>query len=368
MTKTLLNSQPIADFVFKNRIFAAVPQSMLATADGLVSGDLLDYYGKLAQSGAAAVIVEGTTVSDKCRSWHRQLDITTTESLSGLTALAEKLQFNGAQPLIQLMHSGINSLPDKLRQVYGPSAITHPAINARIAELSLPQIDSIISQFAQAAIMAVNAGFAGVEINGAESGLIHQFLSPLTNKRTDAYGIQNDYGMLFPAKIIAKIKKAAPNKLLILKLSLKDLVPGGANLNNSINLARLIQPSGVDAFHLTEGFWHGSAHSFRMLTRDSVDAPFADDALQFKSQIEVPVILSGKIGRPDVAERAITKGCTDFVSLGRTINRNPDWIKKARIDSSSISYRDCLRCIVCTSATSGCPDMKGFNLWKSTNL
>lgn len=368
MTKNLLNSQPIADFIFKNRIFATVPQSMFATADGLVSADFLDYYSDVALSGAAAVIVEGAAVSDEFKSWRPQLGITATESLPGLTALAEKIHLNGAKPFIQLMHSGINSLPNKNRKVYGPSAIKHPAINAKIVELSLPEVDSIVSQFAQAAIMAVNAGFAGIEINGAESGLIHQFLSPLTNKRTDAYGIQNGFGMLFPAKIIAKIKKSAPKTLVLFKISLKDLVPGGANLINSINLAKLIHPEGVDAFHLTEGFWHGSARAFRLLTRDSVDAPFADDAFQFKNQIEGPVVLSGKISRPDVAERVITKGCADFISLGRTINRNPDWIRKARIDSSSVTYRECLRCIVCTSATSGCPDMMGLNLWKSTNL
>jgi 2,4-dienoyl-CoA reductase-like NADH-dependent reductase (Old Yellow Enzyme family) len=359
MTNRLTSPFDLGNRTFKNRMIAAPPSSLTGSFEGLVTADTIDYYQRLAETGVCAVIVEATAVSAKARAWSRQLDAGNDDALPGLSQLTERIRRGGALPFLQLYHAGINALIPSGSRIYGPGQPRLRKINTPVTALDQKKIDRIIDEYVGAAIMAWNAGFSGIEIAAADGSLVHQFLSPLTNPRTDEYGCKNVNGALFARQIVRGIKKVAPDLTLSVKLSLKDLLPGGNGLKQAFAIAELLKKEGIDIFNLTEGLIAGSNPLMIHPAVGNIapETPFAEDAQIFRHEVDHPVILSGKIGRPAGAEQKIAREICDFVALGRTLNRCPNWPAQAT-NSEFYQAPACLRCKVCVAATTGCPDQK----------
>ncbi len=360
MISSLFHPLNLGNRELKNRVIAAPPPSLLATENGLVTSELLDYYQSLSASGVCAVIVEGASVNASARAWQKQLDISASETLGGLSRLVEKIRQKGALPVIQLYHGGLNAFSDRSLQVKGPGNVRLKGLKYEIQPLSAAEIDQIVRDYVAAAIMSWNAGFSGIEIQAAEGSLLHQFLSPLTNTRTDQYGIQNHRGALLLVQIIKGIRHATSDLVLLCKLSLKDLAPGGSGISSIMQVAKILKKEGIELFHVTEGLIIGNPlRRHTSLDKTAPDASFAEDAQIFRNELQHPVILSGRVTTPQVAEFRISKSFCDMVSLGRTLNRHKNWLKDAQLQMP-VPSKPCLRCEICLSASQGCPDKQKF--------
>lgn len=347
----------------KNRVVAAVPFTFLAGNRGEAGERLVQYYERIAATDVAMVITEPAAVSHSLF-FQRQLRGNENESVQGLARITERIRAHQALPILHLTHPGINAIPEKQSHlVYGPSAIEQPSIAAKIQELSYEQLRQIANNYLEAAISAWNAGFSGLEISGAEGSLIQQFLSPLTNHRKDDYGYQHEHGVKFALEIVKTIRKAVPDFILLFKIAGRDLIPAGKTLENSIFLAKKLEAAGINLLHVTSGFRLGRPDSEQPGGKSSPNAVFAGDSAIFKANLSLPILLSGKISDPDIAENILEKEIADAVSLGRTLNRDLDWLNKARMNSEIIKVRPCLRCLTCSAAFSGCPDMNDITLW-----
>lgn len=364
MHQQLFSQLNLSSRELKNRIIAAVPPSLLASPTGVVTAAMIDYYERIATTNVSMVITEGASVSGKDRFFTRQLCGNSQDAVAGLSRMAERIRVHGALPIIQLTHPGINSIPENSTNfVNGPSPFKHPRIKAKVIPFTYDQIKVVATTFIEAAFSAWNAGYSGIEISGADGGLMQQFLSPLTNQRSDNYGYKSKSGGKFAIEIIKAVKKSMPDFLVIFKLAMKDLLPGGKVLKDSLAFAQSLEKAGVDMLHLTEGFPIGKADYGFPTGRTSPEAPFADDCQFLKNQLSIPVILSGKISSPEMAKSIINQGIADTISLGRSLNRDLGWLQKAGLQDSCIKVRECKRCPFCTAASSGCPDMRGIALW-----
>ena len=339
----------------KNKIVAAPPPSFLCEKDGSISPQFFQYYKKLANSEPGILIIEGSAISNKGKGWQNQLVISEDVNFLAISELVINIRNHDILPMIQLYHGGLNAIPGDFHEVLAPSEIKEKNITAKIHPLTTTEIEQIVDEYKKAASLVWNVGFSGVELNVSENTLIHQFLSPITNKRKDEYAFGYDNGILLLRKIITAIKSVAPDLLFSLKLSLRDLIPGGSGLGNSIDIANGIKELGIDLFHLTEGLKFGSPYSLHpYICNSSSPAPFAEDALIFKKETNTTTIMSTEIQTPDIAEKYLSKEICDFISIGRTLNREPEWITMAMSNQPVEFFKKCKKCLLCKAAKSQC--------------
>ena len=359
MYEKLLFPTKIGDRTIKNKVVATPPPSFLCEKDGSLTPEFFNYYKNLIKCDPGILIIESSAISINGRGWQNQPVISEEINFLAISELVIKIRNQEILPMIQLYHAGINAIPGKEHQVLGPSVITNKNISSNIHELTTGEIDLIVEEYKKAASLIWNVGFSGVEINAAEGTLIHQFLSPITNKRKDEYAYGYDNGILFLRKIIQSIKSIASDLVFSLKLSLRDLIPGGAGLKAAIEISNDIKELGVDLFHLTEGLPIGKPACLHPYLRgNSSPAPFADDSVIFKNETKTNVILSTGFQTPVIAEKTLNKECCDFVSLGRELNREPEWITMAMKNQPIEFYKKCKGCMLCKAALEGCIEEK----------
>ncbi|GAB4285226.1 MAG: NADH:flavin oxidoreductase [Candidatus Rifleibacteriota bacterium] len=345
-----------------------MPPTLLADEYGEVTNDLVNYYERVSACDVSMVITEPASVKPNEYGFSRQLCGNSQDSVTGLSRVSRVIRKHGVIPILSLFSPGINAaFSGNSSYVFGPSVFTHPKLEKSVRALSYEQIKATSASYLEAAITAWNSGFSGIEISGADGSLIQQFLSPLTNKREDDYGYRFYRGEKLILEIVKAIKKALPDLLCIYKLAMKDLIPCGKPLKDSVELAKNLEKAGIDLLHVTEGFPIGKPEYGEFISKTTPDAPFADDCQIIRNHVKVPLILSGKIATPDLAENLISQGKCDAISLGRTLNRDLDWLVKAKLNSENIRIRKCRRCIFCAAASNGCPDMNGIPFW-SINL
>ncbi len=351
MYEKLLFPLKINDRTIKNKIMASPPPSFLCEKDGSLSPQFFQYYKHLTKSEPGVLVIEASAISSQGRGWSNQCVITDDLNFLAISELVINIRNHDILPMVQLYHGGINSIPGNYHEVVGPSSIKEKKINATIHELTNLEIENIIEDYKKAASLAWNVGFSGIEINAAEGTLLHQFLSPITNKRKDEYAFGYNNGVLILRKVVKAIKSVAPDLLFSIKLSMRDLIPGGFGLSNAIELANDIKCFGVDLFHITEGLKLGSPSCLHpyFIKADS-PVPFWDDALIFKKETNTKTVLAAEIPTPDIAEKYLSKDNCDLISLGRTLNKEPNWITMAKTNQPLEFYKKCKNCFLCTSA------------------
>ena len=355
MYEKLLFPIKIGNRTIKNKVVAAPPPTFLCEKDGSLTPQFFQYYKNLSKSEPGILIIEGSAISNSGKSWNNQCVISDDSNFLAISELVINIRNHDILPMIQRYHGGINSIPNNNYEVLGPSVIQEKKIKAKIHSLTENEIEQVVEQYRKATSLAWNVGFSGVELNVAEGTLIHQFLSPYTNKRTDEYAFGYNNAVLILRKIVNAIKSIAPDLVFSLKLSMRDLIPGGSGLNNAIDLTNEVKNFGIDVFHLTEGLKIGNPsclHPFLINTSSQV--PFADDSLVFKNETKTKVILSTQIQTPDIAEKYLSKECCDLVSIGSILNREPEWISMAKTNQPLEFYKRCKRCMLCKAAKDGC--------------
>ena len=335
----------IGNVKLKNRIIKAPQHTGLANPDGSVTERLLRHYRELARGGAAMIIVEYAWVdNDASRASPCQLGIASMDHLPGLSLLAHTIQANGAKAAIQISHAGRQRfipLPPK-----APSAVPWEEMYAQgfpaPHELTFSEIVEIVKAFGQAAKRAQTADFDMVELHACHGYLISNFLSPRTNKRTDWYGGSLENRMRFLLEVVTEIKRqVGPDYPICVRLSGTDYEPDGHTIEETIVLAKRLEELGVAAIHMSGGNHHQTIHEVSPMGMPLAYNTWAAEAV--KKEVNLPVIASGSINLPALAESILADGKADFIALGRPLWADPEWPRKA-LEGRPEDIRPCIRC------------------------
>ena len=338
----------IGTLVLKNRIVKAPQSTGMSNIDGSVSDRLIRYYREQARGGSGLIVVEYAFVDEiASKSAHCQLGICDNEHIPGLAWLAETIQDEGSVAGIQIEHCGRQKFLGT-KPIKSASASTWPALYRRVGTDAIPEaltpeeISTLVEAFGDAAVRAVMAGFQLIEIHGAHGYLITNFLSPYTNKRTDIYGGTLENRMRFLVEVVENMRgKIGPDFPLTVRLSGTDYEPDGFGIDETIEVAKKMEQLGLNAIHVSGGDHHQMIHQVSPMMVERAHNVWAAEAI--KKEIEIPVIASGSITTPDIAEAVIRDGQGDFVGLGRPLWADPYFPIKAAEDRPE-DIRPCIRC------------------------
>jgi 2,4-dienoyl-CoA reductase-like NADH-dependent reductase (Old Yellow Enzyme family)/thioredoxin reductase len=335
----------IGNIALKNRILKAPQHTGLANPDGSITDRLLRYYKEVAQGGAAMVIVEYAWVdNDASQASPCQLGIARMEHIPGLSLLADTIKAQGAKAAIQISHAGRQRFI--LEQPKAASDVPWPEITAMGCPIPTPMtIDEIVEvrkAFGQAAKRAQTAGFDMVEIHACHGYLISNFLSPYSNKRTDWYGGPLENRMRLLLDIVKEIKaQVGPDYPVVARLSGTDYEPDGYGIDETLELAKRLEARGVAAIHMSGGIHHTTIHEVSPMGMSLAHNVWAAEAA--KKVLSIPVVASGSINLPDLAESILADGKGDFIGLGRPLWADPQWPLKAK-EGRPEDIRPCIRC------------------------
>jgi 2,4-dienoyl-CoA reductase-like NADH-dependent reductase (Old Yellow Enzyme family) len=341
----------------RNRIVMPPMTTRTADDEGHVTDDTIAYYMARVTGGVGLITCEMASPEKVGRHRRRELGIFDDRFLPGLTRLAAAIQNGGAKASIQLGHGGGHTRTDICGETpIAPSAIPHPVFevtNETIVpeEMSHARIAETVAAFAAAAARARRAGFDCVEIHAAHGYLISQFLTPFENRRTDDYGGALANRARFALEVLRAVKAAVPGMPVIFRVSVDDYFPEGMPYAEGREVAIWAAEAGADALHIAAGHYRSLPSAARMIPpMQYPDATFLDYAADIKAQVSVPVIAVGRLGDPETAAAALSSGKADFVSLGRSLIADPDWVEKVRRGEP---VRRCLACNTCVNEMRG---------------
>jgi 2,4-dienoyl-CoA reductase-like NADH-dependent reductase (Old Yellow Enzyme family) len=349
-TNVLLTPGRIGDVEIRNRVVMAPMTTRLADEDGFVTEEAVHYYMARARGGVGLITVEMASPTRAGRHRQHELGIYDDCFLPGLKWLTAGVHTCGAKASIQLGHGGGHTRMDICGETpVAPSAVRHAVFEVADGtvipkEMTHEDIEFTIAGFAAAAVRAERAGFDCVEIHGAHGYLISQFLNPVENRRTDAYGGSLENRARFGLQVIAAVKEAVRIPV-IFRLSVDDFFPGGLVFTEGRQVALMAVKTGADALHITAGHYRSLPSAARMIPpMQDADATFLAYAADIKKDTAVPVISVGRLGDPAVAKDAVASGKADFVALGRALLADPEWVAKLMRGEPP---RPCLACNTC---------------------
>jgi 2,4-dienoyl-CoA reductase-like NADH-dependent reductase (Old Yellow Enzyme family) len=321
----------IRDVEFRNRI-AVSPMCQYSSEDGFATDWHLTHLGSRAAGGAGLVVVEATAVEARGRISPADLGLWKDEHIPALARIAAFLKSQGATPGIQIAHAGRKAsthapwikggsfIPESEGgwRTVAPSPIPFRETDTPPLELSRDDIRDIVDAFAAAARRALTAGFEVVEIHGAHGYLIHEFLSPLSNQRTDEYGGSFDNRLRFVTEVTEAVRRVWPASLpLLVRISATDWAEGGWNVDDSVELARRLRPLGVDLIDCSSG---GLVPHAKIELGPGYQVPFAE---RVRREAGVPTGAVGMITEAHQADSIIREGRADLVLLARQFLRDP---------------------------------------------
>jgi len=352
----LLTPARIGGVEIRNRIVMPPMTTRLADQEGFVTDDTIAYYGARVRGGVGLITVEMASPERAGRHRRRELGIYDDRFLPGLAGLVAEIHRDGAKASIQLGHGGGHTRRDICGETpLAPSAIPHPVFevtNETIVPkaMTLDDIAATTAAFAAAAARAERAGFDCVEIHAAHGYLISQFLTPFENRRTDQYGGTLENRARFGLDILRAVKAAVAIPV-IFRVSVDDYFPEGMPEHEGKQVAIWAAQAGADALHVAAGHYRSLPSAARMIPpMEYPDATFLAYAADVKRQVSIPVIAVGRLGDPATAAAAVSDGQADFVSLGRTLIADPDWVAKL---TRGEPIRRCLACNTCVNEMRG---------------
>lgn len=303
----------------KNRVvMPPMCQYSVEKKDGIATDWHYIHYVSRAIGGTSFIIIEMTDVEPDGRITDFDLGLWSDEQIAPLARIVEACHQHGAKVGIQIAHAGRKA--EDAEVPVSASAIPFDENSKTPRALSTDEVKEMVEKFRKAVERAVKAGVDAIEIHGAHGYLIHQFHSPLTNKREDEYG--KDLTK-FGREVIEAAKKEIPENMpLIMRISASEYVDGGYGINESIQFAKEYQNAGVDIFHISSGGEGPIGAGGRPGTQAAYQVPLAR---KLKEALNVPVIAVGRLDDPILANAVIGNEEADLVAVGRGMLRNPYW-------------------------------------------
>jgi 2,4-dienoyl-CoA reductase-like NADH-dependent reductase (Old Yellow Enzyme family) len=333
----LLSPLTIRGVTLRNRIGMS-PMCQYCAEDGMAGDWHLVHLGSRAAGGAGLVMVEATAVTAQGRISPGDMGIWSDAHVEPLARIARFVDSQGAVPAIQLAHAGRKASCDvpwnggaRLTKEHGGWDVIAPSPepfhegDPPSLALSVPQIDRLVDEFADAARRALEAGFRILEIHSAHGYLLHEFLSPLSNHRADEYGGSLENRMRLPLRVAETLRALMPADMpLFVRISATDWVDGGWDVAQSVALAKELKARGVDLIDASSGAIVPKAH---IPVGKGYQVPFAR---RIRQEAEMLTAAVGMITEVDHANEILTGGDADLVFLARELLREPYWALKAQ--------------------------------------
>lgn len=333
----------LRNVTLKNRIVVS-PMCQYSASDGFANDWHLVHLGSRAVGGAGLVFTEATAVSPEGRISPYDLGIWKDDHVPELKRIADFISRQGSVPGMQLAHAGRKASVtepwkgDKLLRpsdggwkTVAPSPIAFSPEKDTPLELTIAEIKKIVADFGSAAARAREAGFRILEIHGAHGYLVNEFLSPLTNQRTDDYGGSFGNRMRFLTEVIVAVRSSWPEELpLLLRISASDWADGGWTVEDSVQLATIVKDTGVDLIDCSSGGVVSYAH---IAARPNYQVPFA-------AAVRAAGIPTGAVGIIVTAEQAesiLQNGEADLIFMARELLRDPYFPLRA---ARELGYED----------------------------
>ncbi len=332
----------IAGMEIRNRFMRSATWDSSATDDGEVTDISVRIIEGLARGGVGLIVTGYAYVSEEGKAAIRQYGISDDRHVEGLRRLVKAAHDHGAKIAAQIAHGGINTrmLLRRDGQALGPSHIEgHPWEHRAMTP---EEVEATVHSFAAAAVRAKRAGFDAVQLHGAHGYLMTQFLSPLTNHRTDEWGGSPQKRQRFHLAVLRAVRQAVGDDYpVMIKLGLRDSREGGMTLAEGLETLKAMAGEGLSAAEISIGT--GSA-TVTARPEDQEHVYFREDAAAAKRTVDIPIMLVGGIRSLSTVE-SILDGDADMVSLSRPLIRENDLI--ARWQGGDRSPAKCLSCNKC---------------------
>ncbi len=333
MGLAIFSPYTVRDVTFRNRIGVS-PMCQYSCKDGAATDWHLVHLGSRAVGGAGLVMVEASAVTADGRISPQDMGIWKDEHIEPLARCAHFIREQGAVPGIQLAHAGrkastappwekrgaLTTAEGGWRPIWSPSPLPFDERSPVPEALTQPQIAEIVQAFADAAGRARSAGFDFVEIHSAHGYLLHEFLSPLSNHREDGYGGVFENRTRAVRETVEAIRKVWPERLpLFIRISATDWAEGGWNVDESVALARMVKPLGVDLVDCSSG---ALVPGVRIPSGPGYQVPFSQ---RIRAEAGIATAAVGMITEPSQANSIIQDGQADMILMAREFLREPYW-------------------------------------------
>lgn len=322
----------------KNRVVIPPMTETSAFEEGSVTTDELRYF-RLHSGGAGMFISPVANVAESGKGFEGELSVADDRYLPGLTKMASAMKQNGTKAILQIFHAGRMTNSKILRGEQPVSASAVPSLRQGAETpraLTEDEIAALIEDFGQAARRALEAGFDGVELHGANTYLMQQFFSPHSNRRTDQWGGSLENRERFALAIIKRVHQVAAEAdrpfLVGYRISPEEIETPGIRLPDTLKFIDTLSDQPIDYLHISQG------HAFQTSLNDHADTEPVITKIQRQVAGRVPLISVGSVETPADAEKVMAAGI-DFVAIGREMLREPHWVQKAASgDEAAIRY------------------------------
>lgn len=331
----------LRNVTIKNRI-AVSPMSQYRSQNGFANNWHLVHLGRFALGGAGLVFAEATAVERDGRRTHGDLGLWDDAQIDALKPITQFLSAESAVPGIQLSHAGrkaserrpwdgetpvdAEDAAQRGEQPWtacAPSPLPYADGWPTPQEMTEADIARVIQSFADAARRSLDAGFRVVEVYAAHGFLIHQFLSPISNQRVDAWGGSLENRARFAVEVAKSIRKEWPDDLpLLFRLSATDWLDGGVELEDTIDIAKRLKDAGVDMIDCSTGGIGGKDRPRRMKIEQGFQVPFAQ---KIRKEANIPTMGVGFLWDAETCEDIIVSGQSDMIAVARELLEDPNW-------------------------------------------
>lgn len=341
----------IRNIELKNRFVLGPHQGQFGFSDGLPPEKLRDYLVARAKGGVGLIIVEGGIIMPNSLREPTVLRAYIPEMVPAWTQIVRDLHQHGVKVFSQILHSGrqASSFSNPDMPLWAPSPLPCPLFREIPKEMEIEDIKTLINAYRDCAKNVLACGFDGVEIHACHGYLVHEFLSPDTNRRMDQYGGTLENRMRLLLEIVNSVHAEVGGKIAIgVRLSSQDMVPGGLSLDESPLIAKALEGTGkIDYISVSQGVAQ---------TNEFVRAPMfipegyaIEGTSQIKSAVSLPVLAVGRMPNPDTAEKCVRENKADAVVLVRELIADPEYPAKAMAGLEA-EIRRCVATLDCVQS------------------
>jgi 2,4-dienoyl-CoA reductase-like NADH-dependent reductase (Old Yellow Enzyme family)/thioredoxin reductase len=332
-----------------NRVVMTTVKLGYAPPTGEVTDRHTAFYARRARGGVGLLTTEPMYVQPNGRELPTQLGAHEDSLTVGLAGLVKDVHAEGGRIMAHLNHAGRAANPKLVPEgsLVSASDVLCPANQRSPRPLSLGEIGEVVRAFSNASRRIREAGFDAVEIPFSHGYLIHQFLSPHTNRRDDDYGGAFENRLRFGREVLDAVRQeVGPELPIVVRMNAVDYVDGGLDLEDALRLAERLADRGVDALSVTSGTMCESV-PFCLYPAGTPQAHLLPMAARIRGASALPVIVAGRIRSPAVARAALEAGQADLIGLGRPFLADPDWVRKTETgDEEGI--------LLCAACHQGC--------------
>ncbi|MFE1906585.1 FAD-dependent oxidoreductase [Streptomyces gardneri] len=296
------------------------------------------FYAERARGGVGLIVTGGIAPNEAGRPWDGGAKLTTAEEVAEHRLITDAVHGAGGRIAMQILHFG--------RYAYHPALVAPSAIQAPISpfvpnELTDAEVEQTVEDYARCAELAKEAGYDGVEVMGSEGYLINEFIAAATNRRTDRWGGSYENRVRFPLEIVRRIReRVGEDFILVYRLSMLDLVPGGSTLEEVVQLAKEIEAAGATIINTGIG-WHEAR--IPTIATSVPRGAYTWVTKKLMGAVSVPLVTSNRINTPEVAEEILADGRADLVSLARPFLADPAFVAKAS-EGRADTINTCIGC------------------------